>query len=99
VNLLQPQQRFTDEKTADAGFQNVMFQGLPVIVDSHCPSDHLFFLNENYLTLWYHPRDNFRFEPFVRPTDQAVACAKVFWAGQMTCSNCRMQSKLNALTA
>lgn len=99
VNLLQPQQRFTDEKTADAGFVNVMFQSVPIIVDSHCTSSALFFLNENYLTLHYHPKDNFRFEPFIRPTDQAVASAKIFWAGQLTCSNCRMQAKLTALTA
>jgi len=97
--LLQPQQRFTDEKTADAGFTNVMYRSVPVIVDSHCPASHMFMINENYLTLYYHPKDNMRFEPFVKPTDQAVACAKVFWAGQMCVSNCRMNAKLNALTA
>ena len=99
INLLQPQQRFVDEDTANAGFRNVMFQSVPVIVDSHCTADHWYFLNEDYLTLWYHPKDNFRFEPFVRPADQAVASAKVFWAGQMTCSNCRMQVKLNTLAS
>jgi hypothetical protein len=30
--------------------------------------------------------------------DQAVACAKVFWSGQMVCSNCRMQRKMGAIT-
>lgn len=98
-NLLQPQQRFTDEKTADAGFTNILFQGVPVIVDSHCPDYHMFFLNENYLTLWYHPADNFRFEPFIKTPDQAVASAKIFWAGQLTCSSPRMQAKMSALTA
>lgn len=97
--LLQPTQRFVDEKTADAGFTNVMYRSIPVIVDSHCPANHMFMINENYLTLYYHPKDNFRFEGFIKPTDQAVATAKVFWAGQMCISNCRMQAKLTALAA
>ena len=97
--LLQPQQRFVDEKTADAGFTSLLYRSIPIIVDSHCPASNMFMLNENYLTLYYHPKDNFRFENFIKPTDQAVATAKIFWAGQMACSNCRMQAKLNALTA
>lgn len=99
VNLLTPQQRFVDEDTAKGGFTNVMHNGLPVIVDSHCPAYHWFMLNEKYITLFYHPRDQFRFEPFIKPVDQQVASAKVLWAGQMAISNCRMNGKLNALTA
>jgi len=97
VNLLTPQQRFTDDDTARGGFMNVMYNGIPMIVDSHVPASHLFMLNEKYLKLGYHPKDNFRFSPFVQPVDQAVASAKIFWAGQLLCSNCRMQGKMNAI--
>jgi hypothetical protein len=97
--LLQPQQRFTDSSTADAGFENLMYRSIPIIVDSHCPANTLFFLNENYITLYYHPADNMRFSPFITPTDQNVATAKIYWAGQLVCSNCRMQAKLTALAA
>lgn len=98
-NLLTPLQRFQDEDTAKGGFTNVMFNGIPVIVDSHCTASHWFFLNEKYFTLYYNKNDNFRFEPFIKPVDQAMASAKIFWAGQLVCSNCRMQYKFGALAA
>jgi len=99
VNMLTPMQRFVDEETAKGGFTNVLHNGLPVIVDSHCPASHWFMLNEKYIKLMYHPRDNFRFEPFIKPVDQEVATAKILWAGQLVISNPRMQGKFNALTA
>jgi hypothetical protein len=34
--LLQPQLRYTDTKTADAGFQNLLFKAAPVMYDVHC---------------------------------------------------------------
>lgn len=99
MNILTPLQRFQDEDTAKGGFTNIMFNGIPVVVDSHCPAYHWFMLNEKYINLFYHPKDNFRFEPFIKPVDQAMATAKIFWAGQMVVSNCRMQGKFGALTA
>jgi hypothetical protein len=98
MGMLTPMQRFQDEDTAKGGFTNIMFNGVPVVVDSHCTAAHMFFLNEKYFTLFYNTKDNFRFEPFIKPVDQAVACAKVFWSGQMVTSNCRMQGKLAAIT-
>lgn len=96
--LLQPQQRFQDSKTADAGFSNLLFRGTPYIVDNKCPASHLFFLNEDYLSLCVHKDENFRFEPFIKPTNQNVATAKIYFAGALACSNCRMQGKMNNLS-
>lgn len=95
--LLQPQQRYTDSKTADAGFQNLMFAGIPVIVDNHCPASHLFAINEDYIHLLVHKDENFRFEPFQKPINQNVSSAKVYFAGALAVSNCRMQGKLGAI--
>jgi hypothetical protein len=97
-SLLQPQERFQDDTTADGGFSNLLFHGKPIIVDSHCPSGDLYALNENYLNLRYHPQENFRFEPFIKPTNQNVSTAKVYWTGALTCNNVRMQGTLGALT-
>jgi len=94
---LQPQQRFQDDSTAKGGFMNLMFNGIPIIVDSHCPSGDLYFLNENYLSLKYHPKENFRFEPFQKPINQNVAVAHIYWTGAFTCSNPRMQGVLTAI--
>lgn len=97
--LLQPQQRFMDSETAKGGFSNLLFNGVPFIVDSHVPSGYIYLLNENYLNLVVHQDENFRFEPFQKPTKQNAATAKIYWAGNFLCSNCRMQAVLSAITA
>lgn len=98
-NLLQPQQRFVDVETGKGGFSSLMFNGIPIIADSHCTANHLFFLNENYLDLYIHRDENFRFEPFIKPIDQNVKIAKIYWAGALTSSNNRMHAKASGLTA
>lgn len=97
--LLQPQQRFTDSETAKGGFSALMFNGKPVIADSHCPASHMMFLNEDYLNLYYHPDEDFRFEPFQKPINQNVRVAKIYWAGAFGSSNNRMHGLMSALTA
>jgi hypothetical protein len=97
--LLHPQQRFTDAETAKGGFQNLMFNGAPVIADSKCPSGHMFFLNESYLHLYVHKDENFRFEAFQKPINQNIKVAKIFWAGAFGSSNNRLHGKLSAITA
>jgi hypothetical protein len=92
-NQIQPAQRLVDSKMANAGFSNVStieFNGAPIVVDSHCPANYFFWLNENYLDLVTHEDENFRFDPWRKPTDQEAALAKVFWAGNITTSNRRM---------
>jgi hypothetical protein len=96
--LLQPQERYTDEDTASGGFKNLLFRGIPIVVDNHCPSGYMFLINENYLKLYVHKDENFRFEPFQKPTDKNMACAKIYWAGELVCSNCRMNGMFSALT-
>ncbi len=97
--LLQPQQRFTDSKTASGGFQNILFNGMPLVADSHCPSGHLFLLNLKHLHFYVHKDENMRFENFQKPVDQNVKLAKIYWAGAFGSSNNRLQGKLSALTA
>lgn len=98
-SLLQPQQRFQDSKSASGGFQSLMFNGIPVLIDSHCPASHFFFLNEDYLSLSVHKDEDMRLEPFAKPINQAAKVAKLYWMGAYTSSNNRMHSLLNALTA
>jgi hypothetical protein len=97
--LLQPQQRFQDSESAKGGFQSLMFNGIPVLADSHCPANHIFFLNENYLHLFVHKDSDFKFEPFQKPVNQAVKVAKIYWTGALGSSNNRMHGVLSAITA
>ncbi len=97
--LLQPQQRFVDSETAKAGFQNLMFNGTPFIVSAKCPSSHIIFLNEEFLHLYYHPKRNFVFDPFIRSSTQDLETGKVFWMGNLGSSNNRMHGKMTAVAA
>jgi hypothetical protein len=98
-NLLQPQQRFMSSDVAKGGFSSLMFNGVPIIVDSHAPANHLSFINESYMSLVVHKNEDFRFEPFVKPTNQNLRVAKVYWAGNLVSSNNRMHALLSGLTS
>lgn len=78
---------------------SIMFNGVPVLADSHCPSTHMFFLNEDYLHLFVHKDEDMAFEPFVKPVNQNVKLAKVYWTGALGSSNNRLHGALTALTA
>ena len=93
----QPQQRFADETTLKAGFSNILINGIPVLVDSHCDTYYMYLLNENYMSLCVHKDENFRFAPFRQPTNQNIKVAQIFWTGALTSSNCRMQGVFTAL--
>lgn len=97
--LLQPQQRFMDEETAKGGFQNLMFNGAPIVVDSHVPASNLMMLNLNHLHLFYHPKRNMSFEPFQKPINQQVKVARILWMGAFGSSNNRLHGRFSALTA
>lgn len=97
--LLQPQQRFMDSDSAEAGFTSLMFNGVPYISDSKCPANSVYMLNEDYLDLYVHKDENFRFEPFMSPINQNVKVAHIFAMLVLTSSNNRMHAGLTALTA
>ena len=96
--LLQPQQRFQDSDSASGGFQSLLFNGIPVLPDSHATSSYMYFLNEDYLHLWAHKEEDMRFEPFSKPVNQNVKVAKIYWMGAYGTSNLRLQSMMSALT-
>lgn len=96
--LLQPQERFQDKDTANGGFANLMFAGVPFIADSYCPSAHIFGLNEKYLHLFVHKQENFRFEDFVKPVNQNVKVGKLYWMGALASSNNRMHFSFTGIT-
>jgi hypothetical protein len=97
--LLQPQLRYTDTKTADAGFQNLLFKAAPVTYDAHCTSGVVYFLNSKYLTLVGHSGKWFSQTEFVRPENLDARYALIMCYGNLTCRNRAKQGKLTAKTA
>ena len=97
--LLQPQLRYTDTKTADAGFQNLLFKAAPVTYDEHCTAGVVYFLNSKYLTLVGHSGKWFAQTDFVRPENLDARYALIMCYGNLTCRNAAKQGKLTAKTA
>ena len=98
-SLLQPQLRYTDAKTADAGFQNLLFKAAPVTFDVGCTAGVMYFLNSKYLTLVGHSGKWFSQTEFVRPENLDARYALIMCYGNLTVRNAKKQGKLTAKTA
>lgn len=98
-NLLQPQQRFADTDSAKGGFSSLMFNGIPIIADSHCTSSCLYFLNEKHLHLYAHKDENMKMTDFMKPVNQNVKVAQIFFFGALGSSNNRLHGKLSAIAS
>ena len=98
-DLLQPQERFMDSKTADGGFQNLLFKGAPIVYDNYVATGDMFFLNTKYLRLVGHSDNWFKPTPFVRPNNQDARYAQILCYGELTISNRARQGVLTGKTA
>ena len=93
---LQANKRFSgnDAGLADAGFSTLRFKGADIVADSHCPDGVMLFLNTKYLDFKVHSKRNFSFQDFQKPINQDARTAKIFWMGQLVCTNPRMQGMI-----
>jgi hypothetical protein len=96
---LQPNQRFTDPKLAEAGFTTLKFKGADVIFDGGqggaCPSKHMYFLNTDYIYLRPHKDRNMTVIGGDRLAINQDAIYRIIgWAGNMTLSNAALQGVL-----
>lgn len=103
-SLLQPQLRYSDPKTADAGFVNLLYKGAPVVFDIDCTktsgtAGHMFFLNSSVLKLVRHSQKWFSNTPFMRPPNQDARYAQVICYGELTINQPRRTGKLTRVTA
>lgn len=97
MSSLQAQQRFTDAKMAEAGFENVKFMSAPVVLDNitGIVSTDMYFLNTDYINLRPHKERNFTSAKGARlPINQDAQVEMIFWAGNLTCSASFLQGRL-----
>lgn len=59
-SALTPQQRFTNSKLADAGFEALKFHGAEVIFDENCPANRMYFLNTKAMAFNFHRDQMFK---------------------------------------
>jgi hypothetical protein len=97
--VLLPQERFQDSKTADAGFQNLLFKGVPITWDYYCTALRMYFLNTNYIDLNVHTQADMKFGEFQEPENQDAKVAKCIWMGELTASNCQKQGVMTITAA
>ncbi len=97
-----------DEQLMQAGFTNLVFNGVPVVVDDGIPTNgptgagsghHMYFLNEEFGWIATSPRADFFMEDFQTPINQDAMVSKLYWAGNVIWNNCATSGKLTALTA
>ena len=94
----------SDEILASAGFTNILFNNVPVVIDSQvddslgtATNGKLYMLNENWIELAVSPRADMAMEDFVTPANQDVMSAKILWAGELLVSNPRLQGVFTSL--
>lgn len=95
-SALTPMQRFSDSKTADAGFANLKYKNTDVLCDNgQCPDNKMYFLNTNYIYLRPHKDRNMAVIGGERLAINQDAMYKIIgWAGNMTMSNAGLQGVL-----
>lgn len=97
---LLPQQRFMSAGMAEAGFESLKYQSADVVFDGGigggCPTNHMFFLNTDYMYLRHHPKRRYTAigEKQRFSTNQDAMVQLMGWAGNMTLSGGMMQGVL-----
>jgi len=100
---LQAVQRFGEGMKVNGGFQYLLFNGVPVFHDSHCPGtsntadNHMFFLNSRWLYLFVHSDDAFKVERIGRIAEQDIVVNQVTTTVVFATDNRRMHSAMTTL--
>jgi hypothetical protein len=90
---LHPQQRYTDTKAVEAGWQNITHKGAPIVADTGVSDGYLYALNLNFLSLRSHKDYNFTTPRWVTKEvlgQPDVMTADTRWRGNLVCSNRKM---------
>jgi hypothetical protein len=96
--LLTQNARYMDPEVGDAGFQNLLYKGIPVVFDKYVDSGYMYFVNINYITLyslagtWFSPSE------FIKPVNQDVKYKYLKLYGQLTTDNRKRHGLHTGLT-
>lgn len=90
-NSLQAIQRITSPTKGSAGYMTLEFMGAPVIYDTACPANHMYFINTDYLRMRKAPRRWFTDEA-AQPIQSADYTLFPNWTmSNLTCNNRSLQ--------
>ena len=95
---LQDLQRYSDAKTAMAGFESLKYKSANVIFDHNSnfgtTAEKMFFLNTDYLYLVQHPEAQWTEDDEKKPTNQDAVVIPMYFMGQLVCTNRNVQGYL-----
>lgn len=91
--------RYMDPETADAGFQNLLWKGVPIVYDQNVDAGYLYMININYISLytlagvWFQPSE------LLTPVNQDVKYKSIKCYGQFVTDNRKRHGLHTNLTA
>jgi hypothetical protein len=95
---IQANQRFLDNKMADAGFENLMFKAAPITYDTYVAAGDMYFINLKYIDLAKLNDVWFKVSDFLQPTNQDVQFKHIKSYGNLVISNRKRQAALTSIT-
>ncbi len=101
THLARQRQRFVtrSSKLAAIGFEELEFEGIPVIWDGKCPADRVYGLNTKHLKFNIHPQYNFTPTEFVKPANQSGKVSLIELYGEMTSDRLESCFVLSGITS
>ena len=84
--------------TANAGFRNLTFKGIPVVYGNNIGNGLMFMLNMNFIKLYVDSATDFITTNFITPSNQTVRVAYILWRGAFGTNNRRRQLKLTSIS-
>jgi hypothetical protein len=82
---------------ADLSFEHLYFHGVPALFDDYCTAQRAYFLNLKYMKLLVHGERDITMRDFITPADQDALVGRIYWAGNLVCSNLSRQGLLQGL--
>jgi hypothetical protein len=90
--------RVTNNKLADAGFQNQTFKGIPMIWSPDCANTRMYFLNTNFLKLVVDPMLDFDMTSWKEiPAQPGDRAAQIVSCLQLTTNRRRVQGVMHTI--
>jgi len=84
--------------TANAGFKNLTFKGIPVMYGNYIGSGKMYGLNLNYVYLAVDSMTDMAMTEFRTPVNQTIKVAYILWRGNLVTDNRRRNFKLQSIS-
>jgi len=95
LGSLQAIQRITSDSMANSGFTSVAYLNSDVIYDDAAPTNHMYFLNTDYIRLETAANRNFVPGEAKMSVNQDALVTPMFWSGNLSCSNRALQGVIH----